>query len=362
MLFRAIPTTPDAVFCRVSRWARAGASMATIVFNIKDVSRGRGSSAVSRAAYISRDKLHDERLGRNFDFRKRGGLEHSEILLPAQTRSTVMDWARDRANLWNEAEGAERRANAQVAREYVVALPHELSARDRLELARGFAQNLADRYSVAADLAVHTPPPGGDPRNHHAHILATTRDVTSEGFGRKTDLALNRTDRYERGLSSHAEEIRTLRHAWADRVNEQLRQAQLEVRVDARSYWEQGIARVPRPVFSPGLVALERKGAQPVVAERLREEHAARQRLMTEFAAAHARSSARSAELTLLPSANPQPEHPRGEAVRPLSLDERQQRAAERWLEYRRERESGLERGASAKAEKSRDRGAEFEI
>lgn len=359
----------------VPRQEIAGGPMAILIFNVKNVSRGRGSNAVSRAAYISRDKLRDERLNRSFDFRARGGLEHSEILLPAKSPAAVGDWARDRPTLWNEAEAAEGRRNARVAREYVVALPHELSARDRLELARGFAQGLADRYSVAADLAVHTAPPGGDPRNHHAHVLTTTRELLVDGLGRKTDVELNDESRRERGLPSAAEGLRLMRHAWADRVNEQLREANLAVIVDARSYWEQGVARVPQSHFGPGLIALERSGVQTQLGANLREEHAARQQLMLEYERAHR------LRVTHLPVASVQtgaslaagpdaasahaadPVAPdRQSSVAPLSLDERRQRAAELWLTYRKERELGADRGARASLDRGRDHGADFEM
>ena len=99
-----------------------------------------------------------------------------------------MGWARDRATLWNAAEAAEKQRNSRVAREYQVALPPELTPSQRLELARTLSRELADRYNVAVDLAVHDPRPGGDPRNFHAHLLTTTREITPTGLGAKTGL------------------------------------------------------------------------------------------------------------------------------------------------------------------------------
>src|SRR5258708_38874279 len=83
--------------------------------------------------------------------------------------------------------------NARVAREYLVALPVELSPPQRLELVRGFAQELSDRYGFAVDFAVHAPRdfPGSDPRNFHAHLLAPTREVQLEGLGAKTTLDMS---------------------------------------------------------------------------------------------------------------------------------------------------------------------------
>ena len=91
------------------------------------------------------------------------------------------------AELWNRAEAAEVRKNARVAREVLVALRAELSPAQRRELTLGIAQALADRYGTAGTLAVHTPDREGDQRNHHAHILMTTRRLEPSGaLGEKT--------------------------------------------------------------------------------------------------------------------------------------------------------------------------------
>jgi hypothetical protein len=83
-----------------------------------------------------------------------------------------IQWARDRHQLWNAAEA---RKDARVAREYELALPHELTQEQRVGLARAFAQELADRLQCAVDVAIHKPHRHGDQRNHHAHLYATTR-------------------------------------------------------------------------------------------------------------------------------------------------------------------------------------------
>ena len=346
--------------------------MAIMKMDVKNISRAKGSSAVSSAAYISRTKLKDERLHRSFDYTARGGLTHSEILLPEKAPDGADAWARDRSTLWNAAEKAEARPNARVAREYVVSLPHELPEQQRLELARGFAQSLADRYNVAADLAIHTAPPGGDPRNHHAHVLTTTRVVEANGLGRKNDLAMGDNKRRDLGLHSGREEIRQLRIGWAERVNEKLHEAGLDLSVDARSYWERGIPQVAQETFGPRRVALARAGVTGPVTKLL-EEHAARNELMREFAAAaaanrqHATGAAQAA-----PALDIQPGG--AGAVRfaaaakvvsadeTLSIDERQRRAAERWLAYREELAAGKHSTPRAARTKDHDHGADLEL
>ena len=342
--------------------------MATIFFDVRSVSRGRGSSAVQRAAYISREKVRDERTRSTYDYRARGGLEHAEIFRPTTASAEPATWARDRSSLWNAAEQSEHRRDSRVAREFVVALPHELGTKERLTIAREFAQTLADRYRVITDLAVHRPPDGGDPRNHHAHILSTTREVTSAGLGRKSDLEVDERYRRANGLVTAAEQLRLLRHAWADHVNEHLRAAHLDVSIDARSYWEQGSARVPQTRLGHRMIQLERAGVVTDVAERIRANDAERQRLMSEYARAHALGLSRpqNAEMEHAPEASAGNHSSAiknaGESARPLTLDEIQRRAAERWVAYQNDRARGKEISLRRPAERTRDYGAEFDI
>ena len=96
------------------------------------------------------------------------------------------EWALDRSALWNAAEAAEKRKDARVAREYELALPAELDAGQRRDLVRAFAEDIRDRYGVAVDAAIHAPHDYGDGRNHHAHVMMTTRVVEADGLGAKT--------------------------------------------------------------------------------------------------------------------------------------------------------------------------------
>ena len=67
------------------------------------------------------------------------------------------EWAADRTRLWNAAEAAERRKNSTVGREFVVALPAELSAEDRQALAFDLGRALVARHGVAVDVCIHAP-------------------------------------------------------------------------------------------------------------------------------------------------------------------------------------------------------------
>src|SRR5207248_8263502 len=126
-------------------------------------------------------------------------------------------------------------------------LPHELTPGQRTNLVRAFSQELADKYQSAVDIAIHPPRPGSDGRNHHAHMVMTTREVTFRGLGARTTLELSGTERYARGLGPSKADYFLIRERWAQVTNEALRDAGLDARIDHRSLKEQGIDREPRP-------------------------------------------------------------------------------------------------------------------
>jgi ATP-dependent exoDNAse (exonuclease V) alpha subunit len=107
--------------------------MAIYHLSMKPISRSFGRSAVAAMAYRAAEKLQNQRDGLVHDFSRRSGVERAEIVLP---EGTDAEWAKDRSALWNAAEASEKRKDARVAREIEVALPHELSSEQRLELTR----------------------------------------------------------------------------------------------------------------------------------------------------------------------------------------------------------------------------------
>jgi len=157
-----------------------------------------------------------------------------------------------------------------------VALPHELNAQQRRELVCGFARELAERHGCAVDVAIHAPHREGDTRNHHAHILATTRAVTDRGLGAKTDIELKDADRTKRGLCAGKHEITSIRERWAALVNEHLAEHGHTNRIDHRSLQAQGADREPTYHKGPAVTAIERRAERSWVAERMREEVTAR--------------------------------------------------------------------------------------
>lgn len=198
--------------------------MAIYHLSAKVVSRTSGRSAVAAAAYRSGERLLDARTGLAHDFRARSGVVTSFIAAPAD----APDWALDRQSLWSATEVHETRSNSTTAREWEAALPDELDAEQREALARSFAAAMVARFGVVADCALHAPSREGDQRNHHLHMLTTTRAVDAQGFGAKT-----RELDGGKGRGAAVEEIRAL---WADLTNRALEAAQASARVDHRSH------------------------------------------------------------------------------------------------------------------------------
>ena len=321
--------------------------MAIFHLNIRPVTRSTGRAATAAAAYRAGERIRDERTGALYDHAHREDVLHKEILLPSKYGhpDAGVEWARDRSTLWNAAEKAEQQSNSRVAREYQVALPAELSAEQRVALARTFSREVADRYNVAVDLAIHAPRPGGDPRNVHAHLLATTREVTPEGMGAKAGLDMKGEVRSELGLPPSRQEFTTLRARWAELTNEALREAGVQVRVDHRSLQAQGVDREPIPYLPRPALAAERRGERSEVAERIRERY--RQRVAAqktpEMGKGAAESAAKSADNA------PGAAQPRQASPPSQDMDARRRQAVQDWLEYRasqerpgRERESGV--------------------
>jgi ATP-dependent exoDNAse (exonuclease V) alpha subunit len=317
--------------------------MAIYRLEIKAVTRGTGRTATSAAAYRAGERIRDERTGALYDHRKRADVLHKEIFLPAKLDGAAREteWARDRSKLWNTAEKAEQRSDSRVAREFQISLPPELSAEQRVALARTFSRELADRYGVAVDLAIHAPRPEGDPRNHHAHLLTTTREVTPDGLGPKTGLDRKGEIRSELGLPTSRQEFTNLRERWAELTNAALREAHVEARIDHRSLEAQGIDREPRPRFPWAAIAAERRGERSEVAERIRDRH--RQRV----AARKERAADKGIQGASERSAGSTPVEPqaRQEPALPGDMDSRRRQAVQDWLKYR----SSLEHADPAK-------------
>ena len=211
--------------------------MAIYHCSLRVFSRAENHSAVAAAAYRSGQKLVDERTGTIHRYEKRHGVVNAFILMPASAPERFGD----RLTLWNAAEEAETRRNSRVAREVIIALPYELTIEQRESLTRDMAAYLVEKYRIAVDVAIHSPCEGDghDPRNHHAHLLFTTRELTPEGLGAKTRILDDKI--------TGPQQIEIIREVWETLANDALHRAgQTDVSIDRRTLEAQGIERVPQ--------------------------------------------------------------------------------------------------------------------
>jgi len=175
-----------------------------------------------------------------------------------ETRCVVPDdapeWTLTPAELWPAAERAERRKDATVAREFEVALPHELTDEQRSDLAAEITRALVERYRFAAQVSIHSPD-AKDGLNWHAHILATTRRLAPDGFADKT--------RELDGGPAGRAEIEWVREMVARVTNAHLAAAEVDTTVDHRSLDAQAQAALDRGDFGAAL-ALTRQPTKHV--------------------------------------------------------------------------------------------------
>jgi hypothetical protein len=207
-------------------------------------------SVVYAAAYRAGQALYFEREGTVADYTRRQGKIESGLMAP----DAVPAWALEREALWNQVEKAENRKDAQLARELLVAFPHQLDAEQRREALTDFIGRQVTSRGMIADWNIHSGGREGDERNHHAHILLTMRTVSADGFGNK-----------ERAWNA-PELLQAWRSEWANTLNQTFERYGMcdaegeRYFVDHRSYDRQGVDREPGIHLGPHVAAMERRG------------------------------------------------------------------------------------------------------
>jgi Ti-type conjugative transfer relaxase TraA len=204
--------------------------MAIYHFSGTVISRSQGRSAVACAAYRSAEELHDERYGRDHDYTSKKDVEYKEILLPEKAPT----WMADREKLWNAVEQHEKRKDAQLAREFNFSLPRELTLAQNTELAREFVKKQFVDKGMVADLCIHNDKMPNGEYQPHAHVMLTMREVTTEGFGKKVR---------EWNVK---EKLLAWREQWAEVANRHLALHDHDIRIDHRSFKDQGIELEPQ--------------------------------------------------------------------------------------------------------------------
>ena len=237
--------------------------MAIYHCSIKIISRSDGKSAVASSAYRSGEKLMDDRTGLVHDFTKKRGVVFTEVALPAHAPPEYADWN----VLWNAVEKAEKKSNAQLAREIEVALPKELSRECQIEIVRRYVQENFVSVGMCADWALHDKGDG----NPHAHIMLTMRGIKPDGSWAQKEKKIYALDEDgnriplidpatgEQKLGKRNEKLwkritvepndwndqtkaEIWRKSWADICNEYL---SLEQQIDHRSYKRQELDLEP---------------------------------------------------------------------------------------------------------------------
>ncbi len=203
----------------------------------------KGRSVVAAAAYRAGLKLKDELKDKIFDYARRTkGVLDSTILAP----EGAPDWAFDSSKLWNAVEAGEKRRDAQLAREFILAVPRELSADAQFATAVGWARENLVGPGMVAEVSLHHPRDG---KNPHVHILCPLRKLDGGKFDAKKAREWN-----DKGL------LVKQRESWAAAVNAALEKAGSDERVDHRSLKDRGIDRAPEPKIGVAATAMKRRG------------------------------------------------------------------------------------------------------
>jgi hypothetical protein len=213
---------------------------------VKAIKRSDGRSAVAAAAYRAAARLLDERLEMVFDYTGKGGVAFTGVMAPDDAPAALLE----RESLWNAAEAADRRADSRTAREVLISLPHELTDAQRHALVRAFVSESLVGRGMIADYGIHYPDAHGDERNHHAHILVTTRRVGPDGFG------------FKAREWDNPDAVKALRLEWEQIQNLHLRQhlGPEAPQVTSHSLGDQGHDAEPTIHLGPAASGMERRG------------------------------------------------------------------------------------------------------
>ncbi|MBY5495542.1 Ti-type conjugative transfer relaxase TraA, partial [Rhizobium leguminosarum] len=252
--------------------------MAIMFVRAQVISRGAGRNIVSAAAYRHRTRMMDEQAGTSFSYR--GGaseLVHEELALPDQTPAWLRSAVEGRSvagaseALWNAVEAFEKQANARLARELIIALPEELTRAENIALVREFVRDNFTSEQMVADWVYHDK--DGNP---HIHLLTTVRPLTEEGFGPKNAPVLGENGEPLRFVTARRptgrivykswggdkETLQAWKIAWAETASRHLALAGHEIRLDGRSYAEQGLDGIAQRHLGPEKAALARRDAE----------------------------------------------------------------------------------------------------
>ena len=240
-------------------------------FSVNIISRGKGKSAVASAAYISGEKIKNEWDGVTHDYTKKQGVISKEIFLPDHAPEEY----KDRKTLWNSVELFEKNSNAQLARNFIISLPKELSIEENKKMIEEYIQTNFVKEGMIVDLAIHDESREGN-QNIHAHIMTIVRPINKDGtWGQKSKKEYILDEKGEKVLNKNGKpktrkvelttwndkgNVEKWRENFSDLCNEYLAKNKIEKRVDHRSFKRQGIKQIPTIHLGASASAMERKG------------------------------------------------------------------------------------------------------
>jgi len=240
-------------------------------FSVNIISRGKGKSAVASAAYISGEKIKNEWDGVTHDYTKKHGVISKEIYLPDHAPKEY----KDRKTLWNSVELFEKNSNSQLARNFIISLPKELSIEENKKMIEEYVQNNFVKEGMIVDLAIHDESREGN-QNIHAHIMTIVRPINEDGtWGQKSKKEYILDEKGEKVLNKNGKpktrkvelttwndkgNVEKWRENFSNLCNEYLAKNKIEKRVDHRSFKRQGIKQIPTIHLGASASAMERKG------------------------------------------------------------------------------------------------------
>ena len=219
--------------------------MALYHFHVGQIKRSAGRSAVECAAYRAGEKLYSEYYGLVSDYTRKGGVIHTEILLPPHAPREYAD----RQTLWNAVEDAERNRNAQLAYSLDIALQNEFTLDENITLARKFLLDNFVSRGMIVDFAVHQPDKNGGISNPHFHVMCPIRPLNPDGtWGVKQRRVYREDGKFDAVPTTdwgRPETLEAWRVAWAAMCNSKFEEKGLPDRIDHRSYERQGVEQIP---------------------------------------------------------------------------------------------------------------------
>lgn len=233
--------------------------MAIYSLHCSIISRGKGGSITRTGAYNNRIRLKEAHTGKTYNYSARKDILAKGLLLPENAPQRLHDFQ----VLFEELDAAEKRKDAQLARDIIIALPNELSLKDQIALVEEFCRDNFVNEGYAVNYAIHrgsfekerSPkdilPAQERKDNPHAHLIIPFRKVGEDGFSRT---------KLESRTRDPKQQLVSLRKSWADIQNRAFEHLRLPVRVSHLSLKEQGIDRQPALHMGAVAMAQERKG------------------------------------------------------------------------------------------------------